>query len=439
MLLTHRVRIYPTNAQKDALWSLSEKCRLFYNFALHERIQNWKRNKKKSKKQRKYLSYTDQQNKLPKLKQKYPNYQWVYSKVLQMTLKKLDANYKSFFALWRNGAEDARPPSYRGKNHFTTLCYNQSGFKLVDDNVCFSHKLPSKPDLTFDISHYPLPARATNVKQVEAYCNTRERWFVSVSYEVSPKKYIDNGKYQAIDLGIRNIVSAVNLDGKFVQFKNRRADKYWKRRIEAVQSKRDHFKRYSRKWRWYHSKLCKMKRKCANQLRDFQHKISKQVVENTRANTIIVGKLEVKKMARKKRSTGNARRNKANKTLNHSLQNTGSMGRFVEFLTYKAKHQGKRIIRIDESYTSQKCAKCGKKKKRSLSERVIICDCGHRLDRDLNSAVNIMAKFVLKKQKKEFEDDGLSHQSSLNEESFLQKWKGFATTHSPKICSPANA
>ncbi|MBD3254285.1 MAG: helix-turn-helix domain-containing protein, partial [Candidatus Lokiarchaeota archaeon] len=109
MLLTHRVRIYPTQSQEDALWSLSEKCRLLYNFALHERIQAWKRNKRKTKKQRKYVSYTDQQNKLPKLKQKYPEYKWVYSKVLQMTLKKLDANYKSFFALWRNGDEDARP------------------------------------------------------------------------------------------------------------------------------------------------------------------------------------------------------------------------------------------------------------------------------------------------------------------------------------------
>jgi putative transposase len=144
-------------------------------------------------------------------------------------------------------------------------------------------------------------------------------------------------------------------------------------------------------------------------------------------------------MAKKKKNTGDARRNKANKTLNHSLQNTGSMGRFVEFLTYKAKQQGKRIIRIDESFTSQKCAKCGKKRKRSLSERVIMCDCGHRLDRDLNSAINIMAKFLLQKQKKEFEDDGVSHQPSLNEESFLQKWKGFTTTHSPKICPPANA
>lgn len=37
------------------------------------------------------------------------------------------------------------------------------------------------------------------------------------------------------------------------------------------------------------------------------------------------------------------------------------MGRFVEFLTYKAEKIGKRLIRIDESYTSSVCEKCGRK------------------------------------------------------------------------------
>ncbi|MBD3202588.1 MAG: transposase, partial [Candidatus Lokiarchaeota archaeon] len=101
------------------------------------------------------------------------------------------------------------------------------------------------------------------------------------------------------------------------------------------------------------------------------------------------------------------------------------------FLTYKAQKMGKRVIRIDESYTTQTCAKCGTRVKRELSERDIICDCGHHMDRDLNSAVNIMVKFLT--------SDDLSHQPSLKEESFLRKWNGFSTIHSPKICPPANA
>ncbi len=86
-------------------------------------------------------------------------------------------------------------------------------------------------------------------------------------------------------------------------------------------------------------------------------------------------------------------------------------------------------MRIDESYTTQTCAKCGEIVKLKLSERDTTCDCGHQMDRDLNSALNIMVKFLI--------SDDLSHQPSLKEESFLHQWKGFFTTHSPKLCSPA--
>ncbi|MFO8020096.1 MAG: transposase, partial [Promethearchaeia archaeon] len=408
MQLSQKIRIYPTEEQLQVLWDLSEKCRLIYNFALSDRINTWKKQKKKPKQERKYITYTQQQNRLPKIKDNYPEYKWVYSKVLQMTLRKLDANYRSFFSLWKSGDNHARPPKYKGKNYFTTLCYNQSGFKTKNNTIVFSHGHPSKTLLKFDISHYSLNKEVERVKQIEIFTK-KCKWFVSITYEFQEPEYMDNGKYQAIDLGILNLVSAVNLDGKFIQIKNRRADLYWKKKLQEVQSKRDRCKKGSNRWNRYHQKLCKMKEKCANQLRDFQHKISKQIVENTKANTIIVGDLNVKQMARKKKTTKSPRQNKANKTLNHSLQNTGSLGRFVQFLTYKAEKIGKRVIRIDESYTTRTCAKCGRKAKRDLSERDISCECGHKMDRDLNSAVNIMVKFLTSAD--------LSHQPSLKEES----------------------
>jgi len=97
MLLTQKIQIFPTQEQEKILWDISEKCRLIYNFALAARINNWKQNKDKPKDKKHYITYLGQQNKLPALKKKYPEYKWVYSKVLQLTLKKLDASYKSFF------------------------------------------------------------------------------------------------------------------------------------------------------------------------------------------------------------------------------------------------------------------------------------------------------------------------------------------------------
>ena len=417
MKLSQKIRIFPSKEQEKILWILSEKCRLLYNFALVERMENWQQNKDIPKEKRQYNSYLAQSRALPSLKEKYPEYKWVYSKVLQTTIKKLDTNYKSFFSLWKNGDKDARPPRFKGKKYFTTLCYNQSGFKLQKSSVTFSHKHPSNIVLEFEFPSYLIPEG--KIKQIELF-QSHERWFVSLTHEVKVPEYSDNHLYQAFDLGINQTVG-VNLSGNCVQFTHRRTDLYWKKRTEEVQSKRDHCKRYSNRWHWYNSKLLKMIRKCSHQLKDFQHWLSKQIVSNTKANTIIVGDLKVKQMAQKKKGTGNTKKTKINKTLNYSVQNTGYLSRFVEFLTYKAKKMGKKVIRIDESKTTKACCKCGKLEKRAIFERIINCDCGNHIDRDLNSAINIMTRFLLVKR----ECDFLSHESSVDEESFLSRWNGF--------------
>jgi transposase len=113
---------------------------------------------------------------------------------------------------------------------------------------------------------------------------------------------------------------------------------------------------------------------------------------------------------------------RSNRTLSHSLQNTGSLGRFIEFLTYKAEKAGKGVIRINERGTSRTCANCGKIDSLRLYNREIHCDCGSHLDRDLNAAINIMKRFLT---------ETLSHQPSVNGESFLAFPKGFTTTYSP--------
>ncbi len=345
-----------------------------------------------------------------------------------MTLKKLDSNFKSFFIKRKNGDNNAGPPKFKGTQYFFTLCYNQSGFKIQNKKITFSHKHPSKIPLVFGLSSF-IFSNGHTIKQVEILLEERtQRWFVCITYDFKPPMYKDNGLYQAIDLGITNLVSSINLHMKSSQIQNRRADKFWKKKVEEVQSKRDHSKKFSHRWNLYNKKFQKMKKKCANQLRDFQHKISKKIVTNTKANTIIIGDLSPKRMSRKKKGTDNARLTKINKTLNYSIQNTGSLGRFAEFLTYKAEKVGKRVIRIDESYTSRKCCICGTMRKRELYERNIICDCGNQFDRDINAAINIMERFL--RQKKKF--DFLLYKPSLTEESFCKKLDLLRQTASSK-------
>jgi putative transposase len=415
--------------QEAVLWALSEKCRLIYNFALAERIDTWEKNKEKLDEEREFMTYIKQQNDLPAIKKLYPEYKWVYSKVLQGTLRKLDEAYKSFFVLWKNGAKEARPPRFKGKAYFTTLRYNQSGFTMDGNIITFSHKHPSKTKLAFCISdNRPLYSK---VKQVELFRDRKKRWFVSITSDMEAPRYIDNDLFQAFDLGIANIASGVNVHGETLRFENKRPDKYWRPMVEEVQSKRDHCKKYSRRWHRYSTKLSKMKSKLAKQMKDYQHWVSRWIIDHTRANTIIIGNLNVKEMARRKPDMGNPQKNKANKTLNHSLQNTASMGRFATFLEYKAQLAGKRVVKIDECLTTQVCCCCGRKMKRGLSERIIDCNCGNRMDRDLNSAINIMIVFLLKAEHGDY--DFLLPNPSVNGESFLDRFpkatERFATIH----------
>ena len=140
VLLTCKLKIHPKPEQEEILWKLAENCRLLYNFALKERLEWWKKNKKfLPEKREKQIRFASQCKQLPILKEKYHNYKQNYSKTLQQTLKCLDANFQSFYALRRNGHNDARPPRYKGKNYFTTLHYNQIGFKIEKGSISFKH------------------------------------------------------------------------------------------------------------------------------------------------------------------------------------------------------------------------------------------------------------------------------------------------------------
>jgi putative transposase len=383
MYLTKKIKINPTEEQVDVLWQLSEQCRRLYNYALTERKDAWKTEQRSVK-------YVEQQNQLPVLKVKFPEYNIVYSKVLQSVLKKLDANYKSFFSLWKNGDKSARPPKFRSGKYFMTLVYNQSGFKINNGKLSFSHKVNEIP-LSFEIGN---AFDLLTIKQIEIYNDNpykgRGNFYVSITYEENPiKEYVDNDLYQAIDLGITKIVTAVNTQGKFFEVKTPRVDQYWNTKIDSIKSRRDHCKKRSKRWNRLHKTYRKMEAKKSNQIKDFQHKLSKTMIENTRANTIIVGDLNVKSMAQSKRVTGKRKR-----SLNRSTQNQGYLSRFIEFLTYKAELAGKKVIRIDESYTSKECCICGTRHNMPLWERIMKCDCGNVIDRDRNSAINIMKRFL---------------------------------------------
>ncbi len=60
-------------------------------------------------------------------------------------------------------------------------------------------------------------------------------------------------------------------------------------------------------------------------------------------------------------------------------------GKFINYLDYKSN----KLIKVNPSYTSQMCNKCGRLHKLDLKERIYTCECGNTYDRDTNAARNI--------------------------------------------------
>ena len=395
--LTVKVKIHPTPEQEQVLWTLAENCRLIYYFANKERKDWWDQNNDLPRNKQDLANkpnYNSQSAQLPKLKKQYPRYQQNYSKTLPGTLQQLEGDYKSFRTLRNNGDKTAKPPRFKCKKYFTTIHYNQKGFKIEGHKITFNHFYPTKEKKEVDLS-FQMEGKFDfinhKVKQVTIFQKHKTKeFFLSIIYEPQIPEYQDNGIYQAIDQGVINLVAAVNSHaGKTITFKNKRVDKYWQPKIEEVQSKRDLCKKFSNKWCWFNDKLSKMIRKQTNQQRDIQHKISNKIVENTKANTIIIGDLNSKVMSRKKKGD-----KKNDKSRHRSMQNSGSIARFARFLTYKAQKVGKKVIRISERNSSKRCGYCMKKENRKLSERTIICDCGLVIARDTNSAGIQMQRFL---------------------------------------------
>jgi len=391
MQLTERIRIYPTPEQETVLWHLSDLVRLIYNFALAERRKEWILNNLRADfevfpwgKTYYEIGMKKQQNDLPKIKEKFPKYKAVYSKVLQMAIRTLDADYSSFFELRKNGDPNAHPPGFKGKDYFTTMMYNQSGFFIREQIISLSHKYNEVP-LVFELLR-----KYDKVYQVNVY-QKKGKYFLGIVHEVPEKPYVDNGLYQAIDLGVTKTATAINTEGKFYETSNPRPDQYWNPKADAIQARRDHCKKESKRWERLNETKNKITHKCSNQIKDIQHKLTRKMVDNTKANTIIVGDLDVKEMAQSKPEKMTK---KAKKSLNRSTQNNGYLSQFVGFLTYKAALIGKKVIEIDERYTSKKCYVCGKKHDMPLWKRIMECDCGNVIDRDRNSAIFIMLRFL---------------------------------------------
>ena len=141
------------------------------------------------------------------------------------------------------------------------------------------------------------------------------------------------------------------------------------RKLSRCQKGSQNYKKQKKRVALCHEKI-------RNQRKDFQHKLSTSLAESYDA--VCVEDLNLKGMA-------------GGLHFGKGVHDNG-YGLFLSMLEYKLEERGKYLIKVDRYFASSKiCSVCGNKKEElSLSDRIYYCECGNRMDRDANAAVNIM-------------------------------------------------
>lgn len=352
-----KYRIYPTKKQEESLQFTLNHCRWLYNTALQQRRDVYIS-------VRKSISYYEQKKELPLIKEEFPDYTKIHSQVLQDVIKRVDLAFQSFFRRIKTKGTKAGYPRFQGEERYDSFTYTQSGFDFTKDKKRIAL---SKIGFVKIKLHRQIPIDA----QIKTCSIKREgnQWYVifscQFSNQIAEKKVITNAI--GIDLGLTDF--AVLSNGEEIS-----NPKYLKQSEEKL--KTIHGKYSKGKSKKVKRQLSNLHHKITNQRKDFQHKLSHNLVNTF--DLIAYEDLKIKSMIED---------NKYNLQKHIS---DASWGKFIFMLTYKAENAGKYCVAVNPKGTTQKCSCCGSIVSKTLYERSHKCPtCGFETTRDHNAALNI--------------------------------------------------
>lgn len=178
-----------------------------------------------------------------------------------------------------------------------------------------------------------------------------------------------------IDLGITNYI--YDSEGNFVE--HPKTIQKFASELKIAQQNLSRKKKGSRNRSKARFRVAKIHNKIENIRNDFLHKLSDSYAKTYK--TIIVENLAIKKMM--------------GSCYNAKNMADASWGKFIQFLCYKVENTDGKVEKINPKNTTKKCSYCGNIQHMPLWVRTYNCkSCGKTIDRDYNSAKNILNKFL---------------------------------------------
>jgi len=355
MLLGHKIEIRPTPYQIIYLEKSFGARRHCYNQLLDYY----------QKDDTKWSKYDAQKYYTNVLKKKYKWYNEVSARVTRNSINDLDDAYQKFFKNIKCGRIPGYPKFKKRGSADSFSLREKEKFK-VDGRLLRIEKLNTKIKLRQKLRFSGTVKQVTITKRAGKY-------FASFIVDTPDynKKNINCNNSVGIDLGIKTL--AVLSNGEvFNTTKNIKANIEKLKRLQRKYSKKCDGSNRKAKAKL---KVDKLYFRIARQRESLLHKISDYLTANF--STVTVEDLDIAGMASSKK-TG------------VSISNLG-LNKLRKQIEYKAALRDCNLVVASRWFPSSKlCSKCGAvKKDLSLADRTYSCECGLRIDRDLNAAINL--------------------------------------------------
>lgn len=359
MRKTYKYRLFPTRKQRTLLNNTLETCRQVYNSTLNLRKYTWEENERT-------LSLYETNKVLTGWKEANPELTEVHSQVLQNVQERVDLAFKAYFRRVRAGEEEPGYPRFKGLGRYDSFTFKQDGFKLKKDLY-----LSKIGDLKIKL-HRPIVGK---IKTLTVQRDSLGNWYACFSCEVEPTPLPVSSEMVGIDLGLTTFATLSN--GETIKrqcwMKQDASD------IARLQRKKEKLPKGSQERRKVVHALRHAYQRQTNRRSNFAHQESRKLVD--RYGLLVFEDLDIAGM-----------QSSRNKIINRGIEDV-AWGRFVQFTQYKAEDAGRGFVQVNPRGTTQGCSGCGKIVPKDLRVRVHDCPhCGLKLNRDLNAALNILAR-----------------------------------------------
>ena len=366
-----RVRLYPTEEQEILINKTLGCCRFVHNQTLADCKQSYEQAQHFPSKNKRITN-------LVQLKEVHEFLKEVDSTALQQSVRDLNSSLDNFFKNRNHFGFPKFKEKHSPKQSYRTPC-NHGAADVLDSKHIKLPKLGRVKTKRFNMPEvykiYNITVERTNTG----------KYYASICIETETQQLPKTGRQVGFDLGLIDLL--IGSDGsryerpKFDYLnkdklaKEQRKLSKMRAKLERANANLDECKNYQKQ----KHKVAKLHEHIANCAKDFNHKLSRKLVEEY--DLLAFEDLNVEGM-------------RQNHRLAYSIFDV-RWSQLLNLIQYKCQWYGKEFRQVDRFYASSKiCSECGTYHKdivNSLSVREWVCpDCGTCHDRDVNAAKNIL-------------------------------------------------